>query len=161
MITPSEKEARDEESQIASIEWLVDLSAMSNPLYEDGPVQFQDGQQFAFTEDVSINTTRTKSKSTSPTVSTPPPSSLSPFSSYSTPSRPSTISRDSSTVTSDFTQESRLMDLETNMGSLDTKLDKILSKLGLETPPTSNISVNTPNSNSDVTPPPAPAEGGE
>ena len=161
MITPSEKEARDEESQIASIEWLVDLSAMSNPLYEDGPVQFQDGQQFAFAEDVSINTTRTKSKSTSPTVSTPPPSSLSPFSSYSTPSRPSTISRDSSTVTSDFTQESRLMDLETNMGSLDTKLDKILSKLGLETPSTSNISVNTPNNNSDVTPPPAPAEGGE
>ena len=53
------------------------------------------------------------------------------------------------------------MDLETNMGSLDTKLDKILSKLGLETPSTSNISVNTPNNNSDVTPPPAPAEGGE
>ena len=52
------------------------------------------------------------------------------------------------------------MDLESNMGTLDSKLDKILSKLGLDTPSTSNISVNTPNNNSDLTPPPASAEGG-
>ena len=160
MITPSEKEARHEESQIASIEWLVDLSAMSSPLSEDEPVQFQDGQHFAFAEEVSINTTRTKSKHQSPTAAITPTSSLSPFSSYSTPSRPFSVPRDASTVTSDFTQESRLMDLESNMGTLDSKLDKILSKLGLDTTSTSNISVNTPNNNSDLTPPPASAEGG-
>ena len=58
MITPSEKEAMTEEKAIANIDWMIEISAITGTdAYS--PVKFQDGKDFKFNDNLSINTTHT------------------------------------------------------------------------------------------------------
>ena len=116
MRTSSEKVAIEEETKIANIEWLIDLSALSNPLPEDEPVKFQDGRDFKFDDEISINTTRTNKTATSTTYTTPPRRSP-----------PSILHNYSSSVASSVTNDSRIVDLEQGMDSMDSKLNTLIS----------------------------------
>ena len=121
MITPSEKEAIEEESKIANIEWLIDLSAITSPLSEDAPVKFQDGRDFKFGDDISINTTRTKAgteKTSNSTAFTTPPRRSPPI-----------LHNSSSSVASSVTNASRIVDLETGMDRMDCKISRILNMM--------------------------------
>ena len=57
MITPSEKEANEDEADAANIPWLMDLQNMDKD-EEDTEVKFTSGVNFNFSEDVSVKTTR-------------------------------------------------------------------------------------------------------
>ena len=119
MITPTEKEAIKDESKIASIELLIDLLAISSSLFDDAPVKFQDGRDFKFGDDISINTTRTKActdKTSNSTAFTTPPCRS-----------PSILHNSSSSVESSVTNASRILDLETGMDSIDSKIFRILN----------------------------------
>lgn len=69
MMTPAEKESMEEEKTVANIEWVISLSAMSGPATEEGEVKCQDGKDFKFSNDVSINTTRTHANTHTPNTS--------------------------------------------------------------------------------------------
>ena len=57
IITPSEKEANDDEADAANIPWLMDLKHMDKD-EDDAEVKFTSGVNFNFSEDVSVKTTR-------------------------------------------------------------------------------------------------------
>ena len=122
-ITPSEKEALAEESEVSNIPWMVDLTALDTSLDESQSVTFKNGAAFDFKDDISLNTTRvpatantvTQSPATSP--NRPPPTSI------------LKTSHDAMTVTSEFTTETRLGDLETSVEELRNNSSEILNLL--------------------------------
>ena len=57
IITPSERNTNGEESVIANIPWLVDMSTIGDD-ESDTEVSFKSGVHFNFDEEISINTTR-------------------------------------------------------------------------------------------------------
>ena len=123
IITPSEKEALAEESAVSNIPWMVDLTALDASLDESQSVTFKDGATFDFKEDISLNTTRVPAKDS--TVTQPP---------VSTPNRPPPTSilktsPDAMTVTSEFTTETRIEDLETSVEKLTSDTSEILNLL--------------------------------
>ena len=65
MITPSEKEANEDEADAANIPWLMDLQNMDDD-DEDTEVIFTSGVNFNFSEDVSVKTTRIHGEPKSP-----------------------------------------------------------------------------------------------
>jgi len=114
MITSSEKDAMAEEKAIASIDWMIDISAVTGTDTDDSPVKFQDGKDFKFSDDISINTTRTHANTPTTNAST------SNSAAYTTPPRGSpSILKSSSSVTSSVTHGSRLIDLEQSMGDMN------------------------------------------
>jgi len=79
MVTPSEREAVYEEKEIAALLKHIDMGALKSPISEDSAVKLSDGNQFNFTDEVSIKTTwfASDEKSTTSagsTTSTPPQS---------------------------------------------------------------------------------------
>ena len=113
IITPSERIANEEESELANISWLVDLSSLEK-LDETSAVQFADGHQFDFDADASIKTTRVHDAEKVPATSKS--------------SQPPGILRSGGTsVTSEITEATRISDLESGMASIEHKLDTTLA----------------------------------
>jgi len=126
MITPLEKEAMAEENAIANIDWMIDISAVTGTDDTDdcSPIKFQDGKDFKFSDDVSINTTRTHANT--PTTNTSTTNSAA----YTTPPRGSpSILKSSSSVTSSVTHGSRLVDLEQGMSDMNNDVKDIKGDL--------------------------------
>jgi len=126
MITPLEKEAMAEENAIANIDWMIDISAVTGTDDTDdcSPIKFQDGKDFKFSDDISINTTRTHANT--PTTNTSTTNSAA----YTTPPRGSpSILKSSSSVTSSVTHGSRLVDLEQGMSDMNNDVKDIKGDL--------------------------------
>ena len=85
------------------------------------PVKFQDGRDFKFGDDISINTTRTKAGTNKTSNST----------AFTTPPRrsPPILHNSSSSVASGVTNASRIVDLETGMDRMDCKISRILNMM--------------------------------
>jgi len=131
MITPSEKDAMAEEKAIASIDWMIDISAMTGTDTNDSPVKFQDGTDFKFSDDVSINTTRTHANTPTTHTSTTNASTTN-SAAYTTPPRGSpSILKSSSSVTSSVTHGSRLVDLEQGMHDMNHDVKDIKGDMKL------------------------------
>ena len=116
IITPSEKEANDDEEDAANIPWLLDLQHMDKD-NDDDEVKFTSGVNFNFSEDISVKTTRVHgdTNDTGPemdVVSTPSPTRKSNISILRSPS-------DGCSVNSAIT-------MDTRMTTLETTLDQIL-----------------------------------
>ena len=127
MITPSEKEALAEESAVSSIPWMIDLTELDTSLDESQSVTFKDGAVFDFKDDISLNTTRVPAKV-----------SIIEQSLASSPNRPLPVSilkssPDAMTVTSEFTTETRIGDLETSVEKLTSDTNEILNLLKAQT----------------------------
>ena len=131
MITPSEKDEMAEEKAIASIDWMIDISAMTGTDADDSPIKFQDGKDFKFSDDVSINTTRTHANTPTTNASTTNASTTN-SAAYTTPPRGSPgILKSSSSVTSSVTHGSRLVDLEQGMHDMNHDVKDIKGDLKL------------------------------
>ena len=131
MITPSEREAMAEENTIANIDWMIDISAMTGTNADDSPINFQDGKDFKFSDDVSINTTRTHANTPTTNASTTNASTTN-SAVYTTPPRGSPgILKSSSSVTSSVTHGSRLVDLEQGMHDMNHDVKDIKGDLKL------------------------------
>ena len=125
MITPLEKEAMAEENAIANIDWMIDISAVTDT-DDCSPIKFQDGKDFKFSDDISINTTRTHANT--PTTNTSTTNSAA----YTFPPRGSPgILKSSSSVTSSVTHGSRLVDLEQGMHDMNHDVKDIKGDLKL------------------------------
>ena len=129
MITPAEAQANQEESEVANISWLVDLSSLE-PLDESKEVEFQDGTAFNFDGELSIKTTRSTTSNQDDDDDA---------SHHSHTSKPASILRSAGTsVTSDMTENTRIDDLECSLARLDTKFDSLIQALTGKSKPSSS-----------------------
>ena len=121
MITPSEKEAQHDESEIATLSWLVDLSNIES-VEESTVVTFQDGRDFDFQGDLSVKTTRvtTEDEGGSKTPGKAPPKSI---------LRRASPTNDSTSVTSDLTTQTRMQELETSICDIQTSVNTQISSM--------------------------------
>ena len=111
VITPSEKEANEDEAEAANIPWLLDLDKLDED--EDAAeVKFTGGVNFNFNEDVSVKTTRvTEGTQDDNTNNTPSPGRRSNFSILKSPS-------DVCSINSAITMDTRMTTLETTLGQI-------------------------------------------
>ena len=116
MITPSEKEANEDEADAANIPWLMDLQNMDDD-DEDTEVKFTSGVNFNFSEDVSVKTTRIHGEPKTPEQETDeactPTNTRKP--NISILRSPSDVCSVNSAIT-----------MDTRMTTLETTLDQIL-----------------------------------
>ena len=129
VVTPAEAQANQEESEVANISWLVDLSSLE-PLDESKEVEFQDGTAFNFDGELSIKTTRSTTSNQDDDDDA---------SHHSHTSKPASILRSAGTsVTSDMTENTRIDDLECSLARLDTKFDSLIQALTGKSKPSSS-----------------------
>ena len=108
VITPSEKEANEDEAEAANIPWLLDLDKLDED-EEAAEVKFTGGVNFNFNEDVSVKTTRvTECTQDGNTPNTPSPVRKSNFSILKSPS-------DACSINSAITMDTRMTTLETTL----------------------------------------------
>ena len=121
------------EVHISEIPCLLNISEISSGAEEDTAGTFRDGCVFDFDGKISVNTTqvntnvkyspRSNSKGTSATYMRSESNHHNKH--YTSP--PSILRSSPATVTSDVIHDTGLAYLNTNMGSVENKLDKILA----------------------------------
>ena len=149
IITPSEKKAQAEETEVSNIPWMIDLTELDIGLDENQAVKFKDGIHYNFDDGISLNTTRVHDKSsTSHDNFTSPPKK---------PRQPISILRnspDDRTITSEVTTESRINDLEMSVTDLKGMSLQILALIKSQKSTNSNSSDSISETNvASVSPP--------
>ena len=133
---------------------------MTDPDADDSPLKFRDGKDFKFSDEISINTTRTHANTPNTHASTTHESTPN-ASVYNTPPRGSpSILKSSSSVTSSVTHGSRLVDLEQGMQDMNHDVKDMKENLKLMLAfVKESTKVNNPTDKDNV--PPSPPPGGD